>query len=265
MQRNLEDSLAKSELALAYQPIVEIATGEIRGFEALVRWPRPVEGITIQPAEFIELAEETGLIVPLGSWVLNHALIDMARLRGTKADPGPGPPYISVNVSVRQFRDRGFADGLRRCLDETGILSSAVVLELTESSLLRRDEQVTSALAELKDLGVRLAMDDFGTGYASPSSVLELPIDVLKIDKSFVDALAKPRGRKFAESIISFARATDVEVIAEGIETEEQLTLLTEMGCRLGQGFLLAKPMDWQAAEELLLSGQTLPPEAKGK
>jgi diguanylate cyclase (GGDEF)-like protein/PAS domain S-box-containing protein len=261
MQRALEDTLAKSAFTLAYQPIVVLATGAIHGFEALVRWPRPVAGTTVPPADFIELAEENGLIVPLGAWILRRAITDMARLRGPDGGPDDGPrqePCISVNVSVRQFRDEGFVDGLRRCLDEAGIAPAAVVLELTESSLLRRDSQVTSALAQIRDLGVGLAMDDFGTGYASPSSVLELPIDVLKIDKSFVDALDQPRGRKFAESIISFARAIDIEVIAEGIETEEQRALLTEMGCRLGQGFLMAEPMDWRAAEEVLRSGRPL-------
>jgi diguanylate cyclase (GGDEF)-like protein/PAS domain S-box-containing protein len=255
MQRALEDTLAKSAFSLVYQPIVVLATGAVHGFEALVRWPRPVAGTTVPPAEFIELAEETGLIVPLGAWILRRAITDMARLRGQ----GDGKqPRISVNVSVRQFRDEGFVDGLRRCLEEAGVAPADVVLELTESSLLRRDAQVTSALAQIRDLGVGLAMDDFGTGYASPSSVLELPIDVLKIDKSFVDALAQPRGRKFAESIISFAGAIDIEVIAEGIETEEQRALLTEMGCRLGQGFLMAEPMDWRAAEQLLRSGRPL-------
>ncbi len=260
LQAALEDTVAKSAFTLVYQPIVELATGAIRAFEALVRWPHPVRG-TVPPAEFIGLAEETGLIVPLGAWILRQAITDMARWRGT--DPDPRQPDISVNVSARQFRDPDFVAALRRCLDETGLVPSAVMLELTESSLLRRDEQINSDLAKLKDIGVRLVIDDFGTGYSSLSYLRELPIDVLKIDKSFVDAMTESsQGRKFAEIIISFAQALEVEVIAEGIETEEQRALLAEMGCRLGQGYLLAMPMDWPAAEVLLRSGRPLAREA---
>jgi EAL domain-containing protein (putative c-di-GMP-specific phosphodiesterase class I) len=255
MQEKLEESVAKSAFVLAYQPIVELATGAIVGFEALVRWPHPVRG-TVPPAEFIELAEETGLIVPLGSWILRQAISDMSRWRGT--DPDPQQPVICVNVSARQFRDPSFVGGLRRCLYETGLVPSAVVLELTESSLLRRNERIHSDLAQLKDLGVRLSIDDFGTGYSSLSYLRDLPIDMLKIDKSFVDAISEPHGRKFAEIILSFAGAMDIEVIAEGIETEEQRASLIEMGCRLGQGYLLAMPMDWRAAEVLLRSGRPL-------
>jgi len=255
LQEKLEDTIARSAFTLAYQPVVELASGAIDGFEALIRWPHPVRG-TVPPSEFIELAEETGLIVPLGSWILKQAIRDMARWRGT--DPDPQQPNIGVNVSARQFRDPGFVGGLRRCLDETGLVATAVVLELTESSLLRRDERITSDLAELKDLGVRLAIDDFGTGYSSLSYLRELPIDLLKIDKAFVDAITEPQGRKFAEIIIDFAQAMHMEVIAEGIETEEQRSALMEMGCRLGQGYLLAMPMEWRAAEVLLRSGRPL-------
>jgi diguanylate cyclase (GGDEF)-like protein/PAS domain S-box-containing protein len=259
MQQALEDALARSAFTLAYQPIVALATGAIHGFEALLRWPQPVEGTTVPPAELVELAEETGLIMPLGWWILKHAISDLARLRGDMGQQrDKQEPCVTVNVSCRQFRDPGFADGLRGRLDEAGLAPSAVVLELAESSMLRRDERVTTALTKLKDLGVRLAIDDFGTGYASPSSVLELPIDTLKIDKSFVDGLAEPQGRKFAESVINFAHGVDVEVVAEGIETEEQRAMLIELGCRLGQGYLLARPMDWRAAEELLLSSRPL-------
>jgi diguanylate cyclase (GGDEF)-like protein/PAS domain S-box-containing protein len=257
LQEKLEDTLARSAFTLAYQPIAELATGTVRGLEALVRWPHPVKG-TAPPGELISLAEETGLIVPFGSWILRQAITDMARWHA--GSPESHKPGICVNVSLRQFRDPGFADGLRRCLDETGLAPSAVMLELTESSLLRRDQQVTSDLAGLKDLGVRLAIDDFGTGYSSPSYLRDLPIDALKIDKSFTGAITGPQGRKFAELIIAFAHAIGAEVIAGGVETGEQRALLTEMGCRLGQGCLLAKPMDWTAAERLLRSGQPLPP-----
>ena len=252
MQAALEETVAGSAFRLAYQPIVELASGDIRGFEALVRWPHPVLG-TVPPADFIDLAEETGLIVPLGSWILRQAITDLARWRGP--DPDPRQPLVSVNVSARQFRDPEFIAGLRRYLDETGLVPSALMLELTESSLLRRDDRTGADLAELKHIGVRLAIDDFGTGYSSLSYLRDLPIDVLKIDKSFVDAITESaRGREFAELIIGFAATMEIEVIAEGIETSEQRALLTAMGCQYGQGYLLAMPMEWRQAEVLLRS-----------
>jgi diguanylate cyclase (GGDEF)-like protein/PAS domain S-box-containing protein len=256
MQAMLEDTLARSALTLAYQPIAELATGAVRGFEALVRWPHPARG-TVPPEELIEVAEETGLIVPLGSWILRQAITDMASWRGT--NPHPQQPCIIVKVLPRQFRDPGFIAGLRRCLDETGLPAPAVALELPESSL-RPDERTTSDLAELKDLGIRLVIDDFATGssHFSPTYLRELPIDALKLDKSYVDAITEPQGRKFAELIVDFADAIEVEVIAEGIETEEQRALLTEMGCRLGQGYLLAMHMNSHAAQVLLRSRRPL-------
>jgi EAL domain-containing protein (putative c-di-GMP-specific phosphodiesterase class I) len=234
---------------------VRLDTGAVWGFEALARWPDPVRG-TVPPTEFIDLAEETGLIVPLGSWVLHQAISDLARWRGP--DPSPQQPVVSVNVSARQFRDPDFVALVRRCLDETGLAPSALMLELTESVLLRLDERINSDLAELRRFGVRLAIDDFGTGYSSLSYLRDLPIDVLKIDKSFVDAVVESSpGRKFAELIIDFALAMEIQVIAEGIETDEQRALLTAMGCAYGQGYLLAVPMDWRAAEKLLGSGRS--------
>jgi diguanylate cyclase (GGDEF)-like protein/PAS domain S-box-containing protein len=255
LQAALEETVTKSAFNVAYQPIVRLASGEIRGFEALARWPDPVRG-TVPPSEFIELAEETGLIVPLGSWVLRQAITDLARWRGS--DPSPRQPSVSVNVSARQFRDPGFVGLVRRCLDETGLVSSALMLELTESALLRRDDRINSDLAELKHMGVGLAIDDFGTGYSSLSYLKELPIDVLKIDKTFVDAIVESStGRRFAELIINFARELGIQVTAEGIETDEQRELLTAMGCEYGQGYLLAMPMDWRSAEKLLRSGRS--------
>jgi diguanylate cyclase (GGDEF)-like protein/PAS domain S-box-containing protein len=253
MQAVLEDALARSALTLAYQPIADLATGAIHSFEAQVCWPHP-DGETVSPEELIELAEETGLIIPLGSWVLRQAITDMARWRGSA--PGPKQPRVSVKVFPRQLRAPGFVAGLRRCLNETGLPGSALVLELTESSVPRLDERSTPDLAELKDLGVRLVIDDYATGprYSSPAYLLELPIEALRIDGSYVHAITEPQGRKFTEIIIDIAHAIEAEAIAEGIDTEEQQALLTQMGCRLGQGNLLATPMDSDAAEALLRS-----------
>ena len=188
--------MAHSAFTLAYQPIVELTTGELAGFEALVRWPHPQWGM-LQPNQFIALAEETGQIVPLGSWVLGRAAADTARWRqapvqgplgqGAAAavpDGGASPRglYVSVNVSARQFSDPGFVHGVREVLRESGLEPWALMLELTESVLLRRDERVHADLMELKAISVRLAIDDFGTGYSSLSYLRELPIDVLKVD-----------------------------------------------------------------------------------
>ncbi len=274
LQAALEQAVATSAFTLAYQPIVTLTSGELAGFEALVRWPHPQWGM-MQPDQFIALAEETGQIVPLGSWVLAGAAADIARWR---RDPRQGPPsrnaapngrgptpegathprglYVSVNVSARQFSAPGFVNGVRRILDTSGLEPGALMLELTESVLLRRDERVQSDLMQLKAIGVRLAIDDFGTGYSSLSYLRELPIDVLKMDKSFVDGIAISAQRlALAEGIVQIARTLHLEVIAEGIESELQRDLLISMGCQFGQGYLLAMPMDAQRAERLARIG----------
>jgi EAL domain-containing protein (putative c-di-GMP-specific phosphodiesterase class I) len=219
------------------------------------------------PSQFITLAEETGQIIAIGSWVLNRATADIKRLRRiARQSAGPEEagagaarrrdPYVSVNVSARQFADDGFADTMRRVLASSGLEPSALVLELTETALLRRDERLHADLAELKSIGVRLALDDFGTGYSSLSYLRDLPIDVVKMDKSFVDGIAESDQRlAVAEGIVRIARTLNLEVVAEGIETEEQRDLLDSMGCNYGQGYLLAMPMPLSQAEELVRYG----------
>jgi diguanylate cyclase (GGDEF)-like protein/PAS domain S-box-containing protein len=289
LQAALEEAVANSAFTLVYQPIVVLATGELAGFEALVRWPHAEWGMML-PDQFIALAEETGQIVPLGSWVLGQAAADLVRFRGPRAPAGtaagippardgaaPGVPgtipadrhdpvpagggsapglYVSVNVAARQFTTPGFIDGVRRVLDSTGLEPGALMLELTESTLLRRDERLVSDLMELRALGVSLAIDDFGTGYSSLSYLRELPIDVVKMDKSFVDGIAISEQRlALAEGIVQIARTLQLEVIAEGIESEVQRDLLTSMGCHFGQGYLLAMPMGAHQAETLARVG----------
>ena len=262
VQTALEDAVASSAFTLVYQPIVSLASGQIAGFESLVRWPHPRWGMML-PGQFISLAEETGLIVPLGTWVLHQALHDMARWRGEMpprplggfgaTPPEVTEPHVSVNVSARQFRDPGFADSVRKALESAGLPSTALLLELTESLLLGGNDEVRADLAELKDIGVRLAIDDFGTGYSSLSYLLELPIDVLKIDKTFVTGIATSwRRHALVEGIVRLARTLEVEVIAEGIENETELELLAGMGCQFGQGYLLSVPVDATAAETML-------------
>ena len=282
----LEEAVSRSAFTLAYQPIVMLTTGELVGFEALLRWPHAQWGM-MQPDQFIALAEETGQIVPLGSWVLARATADLARWRqdprqqrlahgltphaGAAAGHDNGGPagrlYVSVNVSARQFSAPGFVDGIRQILDTSGLEPAALMLELTESALLRRDERAHSDLMELKDIGVKLAIDDFGTGYSSLSYLRDLPIDVLKMDKSFVDGIGVSERRlALAEAIVKLARKLRLEIIAEGIESETQRDLLIPMGCELGQGYLLAMPMPASRAERLARIGShlipRLPPQA---
>ena len=255
LQAALEDAVARSAFTLAYQPIISLANGEITGFEALVRWPHAEWGM-MQPDQFIALAEETGHIIALGSWVLGQAAEDVARWREDSAPNAPGGGvYASVNVSARQFSDPGFVDGVRRVLDSSGLAPGALMLELTESVLLRRDDRVHADLIKLKSIGVRLAIDDFGTGYSSLSYLRELPIDVLKMDKSFVDGInSSPQRLALAEGIIQIARTLQLAVIAEGIESQSQWDLLASLGCQFGQGYLMAMPMPAADACELTMA-----------
>jgi diguanylate cyclase (GGDEF)-like protein/PAS domain S-box-containing protein len=262
IQAALEDAVKCSGFTLVYQPIVALSSGEIAGFESLVRWPHPRWGMML-PGQFISLAEETGLIVPLGAWVLRQALSDMVRWRrelpprpaqepDSSARPPEGP-HVSVNVSARQFRDPGFVESVRQALQASGLPPSALLIELTESLLLDGHDQIRADLNELKEIGVRLAIDDFGTGYSSLNYLLELPIDVLKIDKTFVTGIASSwRRHALVEGIVRLARTLEVEVIAEGIETETERELLAGMGCQLGQGYLLSVPVDAAAAAAML-------------
>jgi diguanylate cyclase (GGDEF)-like protein/PAS domain S-box-containing protein len=249
----IEAAVNGSAFTVAYQPIVVLATSEIAGFEALVRWPHPRWGM-IGPDQFIALAEETGYIVPLGSWVLRQAVGDLVAWQ--RHIRGRAPLYVSVNVSARQFRDPGFVAGVRGVLAESGLAPSLLQLELTESVLLGRDDRIRSELAELKRLGVRLAIDDFGTGYSSLSYLRELPMDVLKIDKSFTDGIAASQGRlALVEVIVRMARTLGLTVTAEGIESEAQRELLISLGCETGQGYLLEKPVGADEAESLVRHG----------
>jgi diguanylate cyclase (GGDEF)-like protein/PAS domain S-box-containing protein len=254
LQAALEDAVKANAFTLFYQPIVSLESGQIAGFESLLRWPDPRRG-TMLPGQFIGLAEETGLIVPLGGWVLRQAVSDMSRWRQATGLE----PHISVNVSARQFRDPGFADSVRQALHASGLPPSALLLELTESLLFGGSDQTRADITELKEIGVRLAIDDFGTGYSSLSYLLDLPIDVLKVDKSFVTGISSSwRRHALVEGIVRLARTLEVEVIAEGIENEIERELLAGMGCHFGQGYLLSVPVDAAAALAMLRRGSGL-------
>ncbi|TXS52172.1 aminotransferase class I/II-fold pyridoxal phosphate-dependent enzyme [Streptomyces sp. t39] len=254
LQASMDTAISEESFALRYQPIVELAGGTVAGFEALVRWPHRRRGL-VPPAQFISLAEETGHITPLGAWVLERAATEVARWQ--RARPGSAPLYLNVNVSPRQFADPGFVDGVRRVLETSGLAPGSLVLELTESVLVR-NEQIRAAMQVLKSLGVQLAIDDFGTGFSSLSYLREFPIDVLKVDKSFIDDIVTD-GQQVAlvEGIVRIADVLGLQVIAEGIENGGQRDLLSAMGCRFGQGFLFAHPMTATEAQRFLDEGHT--------
>ena len=264
IQEALAEAVSQSAFSLVYQPIVALDTGELAGFEALIRWPHPQWGM-MHPGQFITLAEETGQIIAIGAWVLGRATADIMRCRQAAESALPRPRgrrmprrdlYVSVNVSARQFADPTFADTVRQVLATSGLDSQSLMLELTETALLRRDEQLHADLGQLKSIGVKLAIDDFGTGYSSLSYLRDLPIDVVKMDRSFVEGIAESDQRlALAEGIVQIARTLSLEVVAEGIETEVQRDLLSSMGCHYGQGYLLAMPMPATQAVELVRTG----------
>ncbi|MFF0474872.1 aminotransferase class I/II-fold pyridoxal phosphate-dependent enzyme [Streptomyces sp. NPDC004284] len=250
LQAGMDTAIADHAFALRYQPIVEVDGGAPAGLEALIRWPHARRGM-VPPDQFITLAEESGHIMPLGAWVLEHAALDIARWQ--RAHPRSSPLHANVNVSARQFRDLGFVDEVRRALHSSGLSPGSLVLELTETVLMRKDAQIRNTMAALKDLGVDIAIDDFGTGFSSLSYLREFPIDVLKVDKSFIDDITTdPQQVALVEGIVRIADVLGLQVVAEGIEHEEQRALLADMGCRYGQGYLFARPMTAHQTESYL-------------
>src|SRR5712664_4181855 len=241
----------RGELALHYQPQVEIASGHISGLEALMRWHHPERG-PIPPAQFIPIAEESDLICSLGEWALVTACRQLFEW-----DAGGHPaPRVGVNVSARQFHSPGFADMVARSLRERRINPSRLELELTEGVLIDDREEAVAVLGELKALGVQIAVDDFGTGYSSLSYLSGLPVDCLKIDRAFVMRLDKGgRDAALAQAIVSMGHALGMRVLAEGVETTEQLQILRAQGCDEGQGYLFARPASAEGVNALVSQG----------
>ncbi|MGK5684315.1 putative bifunctional diguanylate cyclase/phosphodiesterase [Actinoplanes sp. URMC 104] len=252
MRSALNEAVAGGQMRLRFQPIVDLPTNEVAGLEALVRWQHPVRGL-LGPHEFIELSEENGSVVAIGGWVLREALRTFAQWRRTEA--GADMRYVSVNVSARQFRTPGFVDEVREVLAETGARPEWLLLEVTESLVLHDADQVWRDLRELRAMGVRIAIDDFGTGYSSLSYLSQMPVDVLKIDKSFIDDILDNRQQMaLVETIVSLARTLELAVVAEGIELDEHRAALAGMGCSYGQGYLFSKPITSDEFQELLRS-----------
>ncbi len=257
LQADLRKAIERCELALVYQPIVELGSQQIIGAEALVRWNHPYRGL-VSPMDFIPLAEETGLIVEIGEWVLKTAATDAA---AWPVPPGQTPVTITVNLSARQMVDGNFIDIVKRTLASTRLDADRLVLELTESMLVGRNTDTLALLHRIRALGVRLAIDDFGTGYSSLGYLSQYPLDVLKIDRSFVQGMDNgPNGRALASAVVALGRSLKLKVVAEGIERAEQEWDLRNLGCDYGQGYLYSKPISNYQLIDLLVVGDISAP-----
>ncbi len=250
LEAALKQAVQAREFSVHYQPVVDLDTERIRGFEALVRWNHPERGL-LTPAEFIGVAEETGLIVPIGRWVLQEACREAKSWERFYGEHGP--LAVGVNLSHRQLQHPALVDDVAEALAAAGLEPERLVLEITESAAVQDVELATDRLAELKTLGVSLAMDDFGTGYSSLNYLRRFPIDILKIDRSFINQLADGAdGEALTAAIVTFGATLRMETVAEGIEDRDQRDRLRRMNCRLGQGFYFAKPLTTHQVEALL-------------
>jgi EAL domain-containing protein (putative c-di-GMP-specific phosphodiesterase class I) len=238
---DLRYAIERDELELEYQPIVDLATRKVSGLETLVRWDHPRRG-RIAPADFIPIAEQSGLIVPIGRWVMLHACAHARHWSRSLTELLP--ITVTVNLSARQLGDVDLIDDVANALRVAGLRKDQLVLELTESTLLANSEETVGILTGLKALGVRLAIDDFGTGYSSLSYLHRFPVDVLKIDKSFVDGVANgPGASALASAVIALGNSLGLKTVAEGIENEAQYDALLALGCKFGQGYLFSHPL----------------------
>ncbi len=254
VQNALRRGLERGEFSLAYQPIVVLRSGEIAGFEALLRWRQP-HGRSVPPREFIPVAEETGLIIPMGEWALRAACRQMARWLSV----AQAPLRISVNLSRRQLAHADFCLRVSRILEEAKLDPSHLILEITESAIMEDGDSAAKTLARIRATGVRIAIDDFGTGYSSLSLLQRFPIDTVKIDRSFVtgDETTSPEGRHVLRAITSMANNLGLEIVAEGVERSDQVSLLGELECAYAQGYFFAHPLDAASVTHLLENGRT--------
>ncbi|UPQ84969.1 bifunctional diguanylate cyclase/phosphodiesterase [Pseudomonas knackmussii] len=247
LEGELRRALRRDDLELHYQPRLCMETGRIVGLEALVRWRHASRGL-LAPNEFIPMAEESGLIVPLGYWVISRALRDMQSLR----EKGAGELHMAVNLSFRQFQDSQLLATLQRLIEERGVDPHWLEFELTETAVMRRSDQVSGTMSALAKLGVRFSLDDFGTGFSSFVHLSRLPISLLKIDKSFVDGVTAGGDNGLVQAMISLAHELGLEVVAEGVEQAAQLKLLEGFGANQVQGYLISKPLPLAELERYL-------------
>ncbi len=251
LENSAYQALERKEFIIYYQPLVNLQTETITGAEALMRWQKPEQGL-ISPGQFIPLLEETGLILPTGLWVLEEACSLGRRLE----KQGHGPLTISVNLSALQFQQKDIKQSITTILERTGMKAQNLKLEITESIAIRDLKYTVNLLEAFKDMGVKISIDDFGTGYSSLAVIKNMPLDELKIDMSFIRDIAhNAMDRVFVETIISFGKGLKVTLVAEGVETQEQLTLLKNMGCDQAQGFLFSKPVPEENFTKLLSDG----------
>ena len=263
LESNMRRSIERGELRVHYQPIVRLDDESVVGFEALVRWEHPQRGL-IPPAEFIPIAEETGMIVPLGAWVLEEACRQVQQWQDQRCHGRA--LLLSVNVSARQFQSPDLVDTVAEVLQRTGFNPTSLKLELTESVMMRDVERTTQRLHELKALSIQLVIDDFGTGYSSLAYLRQFPITVLKIDRTFVNRLGTdPQDDAIVRSIVTLSRDLGMEVVAEGIETPAQLETLRALGCDYGQGYYFSRPLPSAQAEELVTLEAGMPTSAPGQ
>ncbi len=262
LETDLRNALDRNEFRVYYQPVVSLDTRRVTGFEALLRWQRPQVGL-VGPGEFIKVAEETGLILALGKWVLLEAC-QQARTWQTN-HPDHSNLTISVNVSPKQFTKPNLASEVLSVLQQTQLNPSCLNIELTETMAMSDAEKNRNLLSELKALGVRLSIDDFGTGYSSLNYLRRFPVDMLKIDRSFVSNMDIDDNRKIVATMVMLAHNLGLGVIAEGTETEDQLSQLRELRCEFAQGYLFSKPLEAEAAGQLLLTGLSARPAAAGR
>ncbi len=259
IEGEMRQAIEVPEFELHYQPIINLKTGMLAGYEALMRWTHPERGF-VSPGEFIPLAEESGMIVEMGRWALETGLRDhLAMLEAFKKSfPDEKPPFVSVNVSGRQLFELSEIDVLRDIIKKSGVDPSQIKLELTESLMVHDAEHAAVALEKLKELGILLAIDDFGTGYSSLSYLHRFPFDTLKIDRAFVVNMAKDEAsRKLVRAIAGMAIDLGLDIVAEGIEEQHEYDILAGYGCHYGQGFLMARPSPISNNIELIENATT--------